>query len=391
MYCYFRSVNNNAFFSLSMNIFIQYTIIATVIFNFGCASKKGTEGAVSLADPNATTETKALYYNLKKLVNRGILFGQQDATAYGIGWKNEELRSDINDVCGAFPAVYGWDIAGIGSSYNIDSVKFDRIKFWIKSAYERGGVQTISWHLNNPVSGKNAWELTPAVAEILPGGKKSAFYNKQLDLVAEFLLDLKSKNGTLIPIIFRPFHECNGGWFWWGAKTCTSKEYKLLYQYTVTYLRDLKNVHNLIYAYSPDIFGTEQNYLERFPGEKFVDVVGFDNYFDFSSKSTISEGLAQLRIVVKLARKMNKIAALTETGYKSIPDSVWWTESLLNPIKNDSIAKSISWIMVWRNANKNNHYVPYPGHLSAKDFVGFENDPYTLFEGDLPNMYKTDF
>ena len=58
-----------------------------------------------------------------------IIFGHQDATACGIGWKNEELRSDINDVCGRFPALYGWDLGQIGNDKNIDSVSFDRMKF----------------------------------------------------------------------------------------------------------------------------------------------------------------------------------------------------------------------------------------------------------------------
>jgi mannan endo-1,4-beta-mannosidase len=341
-----------------------------------------------LVDKNATLETKALYYNLKKLVLKGILFGQQDATAFGVGWKNEELRSDIYDVCGAFPAIYGWDIAGLGSDFNIDSVRFDRIKFWIKSVYERGGINTISWHLSNPVTGGSACDLTPAVSEILPGGKLNKSFNNQLNLVAEFMLDLKTKNGTLIPLIFRPFHESNEGWFWWGTTACNPKEYIKLFQYTVSYLEDKKNVHNIIYAYSPDVFRLEKNYLERFPGERYVDVLGLDNYYDFKSKSSSCEAISQIRIIVDLARKMKKIAALTETGYNEIPDSKWWTDCLLNPIKNDSTAKMLSYVMVWHNADKRNHFAPYPGHSSAKDFIRFENDPFTIFESDLPNMYK---
>ncbi len=352
----------------------------------GKADKKLDQ--IKLVDSQATRETKILYYNLKQLVGKGIMFGHEDATAYGLGWRNEELRSDVYDVCGNFPAVYGWDICGLETPYNIDSVPFDLMKFWIKSAYERGGINTISWHLQNPVTGTNAWDTTRAVYAILPGGSKHNAYNKMLDRVAEFFLDLKAKDGTLIPILFRPFHEHNGSWFWWGERHCTADEYKQLYQYTVKYLRDIKNVHNLIYVYSPDIFITEDKYLERFPGEDYVDILGFDNYWDFQQKERIPQGLSQLRILVNLAEKMNKIAALTETGYNGIPDTTYWTENLLYPIKNDSIAKKISWILVWRNYDTKHHFAPYPGHPSANNFIQFENDPYTLFESDLPKMYK---
>jgi len=60
---------------------------------------------------------------------------------------------------------------------------------------------------------------------------------------------------------------------------------------------------------------------------------------------------------------------------------------LLTPIREDSIARNISYLMVWRNANRKHYYVPFPGQKSAPDFVLFERDPYTLFEKDLGNIY----
>lgn len=346
---------------------------------------------IKTVDTAATYETKALFYNLKKLMGRGIMFGHEDATSYGMGWRNAELRSDVKEVCGKFPAIYGWDIWGLGTPYNIDSVPFDRMVQWIKIAYKRGGVHTVSWHLANPVTQTHAWDTSVhAVKEILPGGKYHEVYNQMLDRVADFFLNLKTDDGTYIPVIFRPFHEHNGSWFWWGARFCTPDEYKALFRYTVTYLRDKRQVHNLLYAYSPDIFRKEEVYLERFPGEEYVDVLGFDNYWDFQNPATIEKGIEQLRIVVKLAERMGKVAALTEAGYNTIPDPQWWTKSLLYPIKNDSIARKIAWILVWRNYNQTHFFAPYPGHPSAADFIEFEKDPYTLFESDLPPMYVID-
>ena len=68
---------------------------------------------IQITDPKATYQTKALFYNLQHPTANGILFGQQDATQYGIGWKDEPNRSDVKSVCGSNPAVYGWDVADL--------------------------------------------------------------------------------------------------------------------------------------------------------------------------------------------------------------------------------------------------------------------------------------
>ncbi len=91
------------------------------------------------------------------------------------------------------------------------------MKDYIRHVYDRGGVITLSWHLNNPLTGKTAWDPAPGtVASILPGGAKHELYKSWLDKVGNFILNVKGKNDEYIPIIFRPFHELNGNWFWWG-------------------------------------------------------------------------------------------------------------------------------------------------------------------------------
>src|SRR5215203_3392559 len=137
-------------------------------------------------DKKATKETVNLYSNLKKLLDKGIMFGHQDALAYGVGWKYEQGRSDIKDVTGDYPAVYGWELGHleIGHPVNLDSVPFDKMKGFIREAYDRGGVITLSWHLRNPLTGKTAWDPSPGtVASILPGGEKNGLYKSWLDEV----------------------------------------------------------------------------------------------------------------------------------------------------------------------------------------------------------------
>ncbi len=351
---------------------------------------------VNTVDHCATKQTKALYENLKTQADSGILFGHQDALSYGVKWKEwHKKKSDVQEVCGKYPAVFGWDVSKLGTStHNIDSVNFRQMKRWIKEVYKMGGVNTVSWHLDNFVDGGNAWEVGGRVIErILPNGSHHQQYKEKLDLFAEFIEDLTVGFifKTDIPIIFRPFHEHTGHWFWWGSPHhSTPEEYKALWQFTVEYLRDKKGLHNLLYAYSPDVFEDEAHYLQCYPGDDYVDILGLDDYHDFGSHGSIDDLLKRLRIIVNLANKKGKVAALTETGLDKIPQDDWWTNTLLYHIKNDSVANKIAWILVWRNARLEHHYAPYPNHPSAPNFVKFSNDSTMIFQNRLPNLYHLD-
>ena len=68
-----------------------------------------------------------------------------------------------------------------------------------------------------------------------------------------------------------------------------------------------------------------------------------------------------------------------------------YTSVLWNNLRADSITKKIAYLLVWRNAHLGHFYAPYPGHSSVPDFIKFYNDPNSLFEKDLPDMYKVGY
>jgi hypothetical protein len=357
--------------------------VALVLFEAG----KSEAQNLLPADPRATVETVHLFQNLKKLPDKGFLFGHQDDLAYGVGWKYESGRSDIHDVTEDYPALYGWELGRIelDQPINLDSVPFDRMKEFIREGYERGGVITISWHLNNPLTGKTAWQPEPGtIASILPGGQKNALFRSWLDKVASFFLSLKGSKNELIPVIFRPFHELNGSWFWWGGKNCSPGEMKQLYRYTVSYLRDLKNVHNLLYAYNTDRFASKEDYLERYPGDEWVDIIGFDIYQGNNIKKNedfMTEFDKTLSILESLAQEKNKIPALTEFGYNGLPDSSWWTNVFLRILSRHRVAYALAWRNSgYQSPTQYEFYVPYKGQGSAADFVKFYGEAQTIFQ-----------
>jgi len=346
------------------------------------------EVGVKLADTLATKETVILFHNLREISNQGkIIFGHQNSTEYGVFWRNDSIRSDVKDVCGSFPGVYGWDFESIPK---VDSEKVKhRVPLLVRQAYERGGINTFSWHIPNPVTDSTFYDTTIAVRHILPGGRYFHKYLRMLDTMVEYSKQFVDENKKPIPIIFRPYHEFDGHWFWWGKPFCTREEFIQLWQITVDYLRTYKQVNNFLYAYSPDRnFFSEQEYLDRYPGDDYVDIFGMDNYFDFELGGDSSQFVQKkLIIITQIAEKKNKIAAFTETGQQLVPDTTWFTKRLYPMMDSDSVR--IAYVMVWRNAHRRHFYVPYPGHPAAKDFVEFRYLPRMLFEDDLPDMYHT--
>jgi hypothetical protein len=349
------------------------------------------------ADKRATKETVNLYHNLKKLLKKGVMFGHQDDLAYGVGWKYEDGRSDIKDVTGDYPAVYGFELGRLELDHdvNLDSVPFNTMKGFIKSAYDRGGVITISWHVNNPLTSKTAWDPAPGtVSSALPGGSKNDVYQVWLNNIADFLLSLRGNNGELIPVIFRPYHELNGSWFWWGKNNCTPEQVEQLYQFTESYLRDTKGVHNLLYAYNTDRFDTQDDYLERYPGDEWVDVLGLDIYQRNGGESGNAQFIADINKMLtnleQIATERNKIPALTEFGYNGVPDNTWWTNVLWKGIQSHHISYALGWRNAGYHNGKPEFYVPYKDAPSAADFVKFYNEDKTLFQKDVTRekLYK---
>lgn len=349
--------------------------------------------AQNLNDKKATPETKALYRNLRQMQGKSILFGHQDDTAYGIGWTAESNQSDVKKVTGDYPAVYGWDLGHIelGDSLNIDKVPFDRMRRLMIEAYRRGGVNTVSWHLRNPYTAGSAWDVTSdkVVKSILPGGEKHQLYIKWLDRLAAFFDQLNKESGTPVPILFRPFHEHSGSWFWWGKNLCSVNEYVSLWHFTVDYLRDKKNIHNLVYIYSPDFVKNKQEYFDRYPGDAYIDMLGLDLYHrDAETKS--QEYISNVKNIMGFLNyysvKSGKPYAFSETGLNELPMYNWFTEVLYPALQPN---KPI-YVLVWRNAYDlpGHYFIPYPGHPAGENLIEFKNLPDVLFENELSELYK---
>ena len=353
-----------------------------------------------MVDKNASTETVALFYNLRNLGKTKIIIGQQDA--FNSFYQNSG-SSDIKKTTGNDPSILGSDFMFITDKDNPNNNWYvqqeNKIIQDSKDAYAKGMINTFCWHLREPYNEKSFYsadmtseQRTDAFKSLAPGGKFNDWYTKKLDKVASVVSNLKDTNGKQIPIIFRPFHEFDGNWFWWGANYCTAEEYISVYRFTVNYLRDTKNVHNILFAFSPDnSYTTPSSYLSRYPGDDYVDVLGMDNYGDFDNKGTSGASLAnsKLKLISDLAISKNKIAALTETGYRvtSTTPAInnWFSTYLYDAITNNNL--QIAYVMFWSNTSSG-YYVPTPGNSNVADFQNFTLKSKIILQNNISKMYS---
>lgn len=347
-----------------------------------CGISRNVAGNTAPAQELKTLMTKA--------AKKGIMFGHHDDPMYGIKWEGDPDRSDVKSVCGEFPAVMSFDLGRLelGHTKNLDNISVERLRDETVKQYLRGGMVSFSWHADNPVTGKDAWDVSQkgVVKTLLPGGVNHDKMIAWLDRIADFLNSIRTPDGKKVPVLFRPWHEHTGSWFWWGKDLCSVEDYKSLWKMAINRLKE-KGCSQLLYAYSP---GADQpsaeDFFERYPGDDLIDVIGFDAYQMKDRSAYVRQMKQSLKYITEYARTHDKIAAITETGYETIPDAKWWTGTLLPLIEPYHIA----YVLVWRNARErdNHYYAPYPGQVSAADFVQFYKHPKTLFLGDVKQLMK---
>lgn len=357
-----------------------------------------------MVDADATDETVALFYNLKKLSKTSFAVGQQDA--FNAFYKNDNSMSDIKKATGSDPALLGSDFIFItdknndGTPGNWFHQQEEKTIAQVKEAYKLGMINIFAWHIREPyledvfyASDMSAANKAKAFKSILPGNENHEWYKAKLDKVASVFKELKGDGGELIPVIFRPFHEYDGSWFWWGASFCTPDEYNAVFKFTVEYLRDTKDVHNVLYSLGPDnSYDTEAKYLSRYPGDDYVDVLGMDNYWDLRS-GTGQDGAnlaaAKLKVISDMAKARGKIAAFTETGYEitttNSPVAGWFGTYIYHVMTANDV--ELAFVMFWGNS-ADKYYVPTPAATNVNDFKTFVSKPEALLQNELPNMFE---
>lgn len=372
-----------------MKFYLRKTLLtagAVVLGTFGLNANT-PDKTVSGSTPAETLKNELR----NNVVHHRTMFGHHDDTVYGHEWtatrgeaKNEG-RSDIQEVTGYYPAVMSWDLGGmeLESPDNLDGVPFEMIRRQAQAQNARGGVNVFSWHPRNPVNGADSWnvERKDIVNKIRTDAEVNKKYQANVRRLAQYLKSMTDENGKPFGVVFRPWHEMTGGWFWWGLPNCNPEDYKYLWT-EMRRIFDEEKVDNIVWSYSPDRVNSEEQYLAAYPGDDYVDVLGCDVY-DFQGQGDEQayqkDANTSLFVMTNLARKHDKIPAFTETGLEGVTNPNWYTSQLLPLLKKYRVA----YVVVWRNAedNKKHYYAPYPGHPATEDFKAFVNDNTIIMAG----------
>jgi len=307
------------------------------------------------------------------------LFGHHEGMLYGIKWKELDNMSDTKLAIGKHPKLSGYELSGIekNAPKNINGIPFDIIKKSIKENYNKNGVSIFTWHMDNPFNDGDSWNVNNVdLNELLPGGKYHEKYKKNMNSFVKFMKsleigDFKDK------ILFRPFHEANGKWFWWGQLSYNNDEaFRKLWMWTNRYIKSFPKLKDLQFVYSTDRVKTKEEYLSRCVlNEDVVDLLAFDSYqVDDAEKDSFKNALSlSCSIIAEIAEENGLPYAISEIGYDQIPDKNWWTETL-EPMINEYKFK---FVMLWRNAGyltktqKYHYYIPFKGDISYNNFVDF--------------------
>jgi len=266
-----------------------------------------------LATPNASEEAKQLYAYLTSISGRKTLAGQHCAPLIG-----STRLAVVHRKTGHYPAVFGQDFGFSYPGY-WDGINFrQKIVDEAIRRHREGFIITLMWHavpptMNEPVSFEEGVQssLTDRQwqALITPGTYLHERWKSQVDVIAWFLRQLQYAR---VPVIWRPYHEMNGGWFWWGKRR-GENGYKQLYRMLYDRLVNFHRLRNLIWVYNTNEvkLGVDAH-EDYYPGDAFVDIIATDVY----RTAYDDKNYQQLKA---LAGPGKKLLALGEVGLPPSP------------------------------------------------------------------------
>lgn len=260
---------------------------------------------------NATPKARELLNYLSDIAGKAIITGQHTQTN-----PMEEI-SYIKEVTGREPKLRGFELLAYSPNINYENAdeacltevyeNRDTLQTAMKWAKESDGIVTFTFHWFSPIGGHDKSFYTEntdfdATKVLVEGTKEREAFFHDMDVIAGYLATFRDAN---IPILWRPFHESYGTWFWWGAKgpAVAGELYKLMYHYYV----DVHHLDHLLWVWNCHL-------PEGYPGDAYVDVISTDIYPTEYAATDYQKEYLELTA----ATSKNKVAAIAEVSY--IPD-----------------------------------------------------------------------
>lgn len=351
-----------------------------------------------------------------KTVRKVMLKAQEQGFTYFSQFHLWDVRaknihsSKFHEQTGEVLYVYSLDFYYATGSYFADvyqaKCRKNIIEVVKKQWRENRAIPCFSWHLENPYvssgydymgcryrkADKNVAypeEHEFVVREILTrkGGGRCGFgrysgketeswenpkkwFDNRCCEVASLINEFRDDNGKPIPIIFRPWHECEDNWMWWGSNTTTPDEYKQLFILTEKKIKKYARKSQILWAYSPDSYWkSEEEFMLRYPGDKYVDFIGYDDY-QLGDPKKFEVEIEKARIVTRIAKKHGKISALFEGDNSIAETSNEYFANYIIPYLNDKDI-NMTIVQLWSTSLIENE-------KQIKDRKDFLSQPFIL-------------
>ncbi len=300
-----------------------------------------------LSNPDASEAAQDLFTYICDTYGNAILSGQQESTWMG----SEQYEFDyIYDNTGKYPAIRGLD-------YMNDD--FDGVNRRAKEWYDRGGIVTICWHCGSDFSGSWSECMNTTITDwdkaLTEGTPEYETLIKGMDKAAEALQELQEEN---IPVLWRPFHEFDGAWFWWGKGG--SENFKKLWVMMYDRYTNYWGLDNLVWVLGYS--GNGNGYADWYPGDAYVDIAGADSYNDGSNAALYNK----VKDVVGEERPI----CFHECGRIPTVDQLTTTHA------------GWVWFMTW-------HTEHITDHNDTDTLNEIYNDDYVITLDELPDLYNT--
>lgn len=315
-------------------------------------------------NPQASEEVRRVLEYLGQISGKQIITGQHTQTT-----EQPELQY-IQKVTGKLPALCGFELLGYSPNINYDDADeaclkevrenigtLDNALEWAKN---QKGLITFTWHWFSPLGGRDKsfyaynTDFNPVEA-LIPGTPE----NEALMLDMDFMADkLKTFRDLHIPILWRPFHEADGDWFWWGSKISrevSAKLFRLMYdRYT-----HFHGLNNLIW-----VWNSPKSYC--YPGDDVVDIITMDLYPPKHTHLELKVEYEELTSITQVP----KLAAIGEIG--TLPDVEKLCEAHV----------PLCWYMTWSN-----DFCLGEEWNSNEQLIKTYSSKYVITLDNLPDLY----
>lgn len=308
--------------------------------------------------PGASAEARALMNFFADIYKKNILAGQHD------GWRmtnglSEELNY-ITNTTGKLPALLEFDLGeftGRSATRANDHRLMHHVLDWSQNWH---GIVAACCHWRAPMdepsfyTKETSFDISRAVTK---GTPEYAATLRDMDTIAGQLEVLRSAH---VPVLWRPLHEANGRWFWWGVGG--PEPFKKLWRMMFENFTVKHHLNNLIWVFSP---GAETDLAAWYPGDAYVDIIGQDHYPMDGNHGSAKDVFDELSSMTR----WQKLVALGENG----------------PIPDPALMKKnkAGWLF----------FVTWTGSIlfeetTAAQLRAYYNNPYVLTLEDLPDMKK---